>query len=273
MARDLGTATSSASLGLASEAGFPPIDGVDPAVLSFPAFASDEGLRLIPQADDTILTYAVGLDLYIPQPSSTFVSLLQTGDGDGELFLRDNGDGTAGIGISGVYDGAVPFDAWTRLVVTFTQEDGATILRKYVDGALVGTQDLGETTRFGVDPSLGLSFFTDNDGETAAGAVSSVFFSTDIPSATEVAGLLATIPDPDAAGFFADQPSPSAVEIGFENMDLAPRYGSAEVILDGFGFRTPVTIAESAIGFASQLGIVGPDGADIPVLDYSALRV
>ena len=268
MARDLGTA----ALGLASEAGLPAIGGVDPTILSFPAFGAEEALRLVPEtgSDDAILTWAIGLDIYIPQPTTTFVSLLQTGDGDGELFLRDNGDGTAGIGISGVYDGAVPFDAWTRVVATVTQEGGSTILRKYVDGTLVGTQDLGATTRWGIDPATGLKLFNDNDGETAAGAVSSVFFSTDVPSEAEVAGLLATIPAPDAAGFFADQPSAGAVEIDFANEDVAPRYGSADVILDGFGFRTPVVINESAIALASQFGIEGPGGADVPVLDYDA---
>ena len=181
MARQLGTAT----LGLASETGFPLIDGVDTGVLSFPAFAADEALRIVPNtgSDDPVLTWAIGMDVYIPQPASTFVGLLQTGDGDAELFLRDNGDGTAGIGISGVYDGAVAFDAWVRIVVTFTQNaDGNTILNKYVDGALVGTQDLGITDRFAVDPARGISLFNDNDGETAPGAVASVFFSREVPT-------------------------------------------------------------------------------------------
>ncbi|MEL7471564.1 MAG: glycerophosphodiester phosphodiesterase family protein, partial [Pseudomonadota bacterium] len=268
MARDLGTAT----LGLASETGFPLIGGVDTGVLSFPAFAPDEGPRIVPQtaADEAALTWALGMDIYIPQPSGTFVSLVQTGDGDGELFLRDNGDGTAGIGIDGVYDGAVAFDAWTRIVVIFTQEGGVTVLRKFVDGVLVGTQDLGATDRFGVDPVRGLSLFNDNDGETAAGAVASVFYSTDVPSAAEVAGLLGLIPTPNAGGFFLEQPSQAAIEINFDDMDIAPRYGAADVFLDGFGFQTPLVINESAIALASQFGIAGPDGADIPVLDYAA---
>ena len=72
MARQLGTA----ALGLASETGFPLIDGVDTSVLQFPAFAAGEALRLVPDAPsaDPIQSWAIGLDVYIPQPTETFVS-------------------------------------------------------------------------------------------------------------------------------------------------------------------------------------------------------
>ncbi len=268
MARQLGTA----ALGLASETGVPPIGGVDASVLQFPAFSAGEALRIAPQtgSSEPIQTWALGLDVYIPQPSGTFASLLQTGDGDGDLFLRDNGDGTAGIGIGGVYSGSIAFDAWTRIVVTVTQDGANTILSTYVDGAPVGTQDLGATTRWSIDPATGLKLFNDNDGETAAGAVSSVFFTTEVPSPTEIAGILATVPTPNAGGFFPAQPSPTAVEINFTNDDVTPRYGTGDVFLDGFGFRSPAVINDSAIALASQFAIAGPGGADIPVLDYAA---
>ncbi|MEO0764144.1 MAG: hypothetical protein AAFZ09_20460, partial [Pseudomonadota bacterium] len=105
---------------------------------------------------------------------------------------------------------------------------------------------------------------------TTAGFVSSVFFTTDVPTPPEVAGLLATIPTPDPAGFFAVQPTGGAVELDFENEDVTPRYGSADVFLDGFGFRSVNVIDDSAVGFATQLGVEGPDADDIPVLDYAA---
>ena len=268
MARDL----NGAELALASETTFPLIDGTDTSLLSFPAFGANEGLRIVPQgrSTDAALNWALAMDVYTPQPVTTFTALVQTDDGDAELFLRDNGDGTAGIGISGVYDGAVPFDAWTRIVVTFTQEGANTILRKFIDGALVGTQDLGATTRFGIDPATGLTLFNDNDGENAAGAVSSVFLTTEVGTPDEVASLVASIPTPTAFGILPAAPSPAAIEIRFDNEDLQPAYGSAEVFLDGFGFQTPVVLNESRLGFASQLGIVGPDGDDINVLEYDA---
>ena len=267
MARDLNGAT----LGTADEVGVPRIDGDDTSLLRFSPFAPDEALRLVPgtASPEPISTWALGLDVYIEQPSETFVSLFQTGGGDGDLFLRDNGDGTAGIGVSGVYDGAVAFDAWNRIVATVTEESGNTVLRTYVNGEPVGTQDLGVTDRWDIDPALGLKLFNDDSGETAVGAVSSVFFSTDVPSPAEVAGLLATVPTADPTGFFPVQPSQSALEINFDNQDVQPRYGDAEVVLDGLGFQTPAAIGDSTIAFATQLGIDGPGGADIAVLDYA----
>ena len=85
-----------------------------------------------------------------------------------------------------------------------------------------------------------------------------------------MAGILATIPTPNAGGFFFAQPSAGTIEITFDGEDIAPLYGDAQVSLDGFGFQTPEVINDSAIALASQFGIEGPDGADIPVLDYAA---
>ena len=268
MARDLGTV----DLALASELGLPLIGGIDTEVLQFPAFNSDEAIRIIPDqnTDGPIRSWVVGLDLYLPQPTGTFISLLQTGDGDGDLFLRDNGDGTAGIGIGGVYDGNIAFDTWTRIVVSVTQTDGDTILNKFVDGMLVGTQNLGVTTRYDIDPAEGLRFFTDNDGETSVGAIASLILSSDVPTTPELEALLSTIPTPDAGGFFPEAPSSGAIEVNFDNSDVAPRYGAAAVIVEGFGFRTPVSLNESAFGFASQFGVLLPGDLDAPVLDYDA---
>ena len=52
-----------------------------------------------------------------------------------------------------------------------------------------------------------------------------------------------------------------------ETVDL--RYGAASVALEGSDYQTPVTVGDSTIARASQLGIAAP-GADIPVLNYSA---
>ncbi|TCO70060.1 metallophosphoesterase [Rhodovulum euryhalinum] len=262
MTRDLGDVF----LGKASAFGVPAIGGIDTDVLALPAFGVDRALTLkVGAATD----WAIGFDLYVPQPAGSYVSLLQTGTGDGELFLRDNGDGTAGLGISSVYEGAVPFDTWVRLVATFTVEGGETILRKFVNGALVGEQNLGATDRWAV-PEVGLRLFTDNDGETAPVFVSSIFFTDEVPSAPEVAAILGAYASPDAAGFFPVQPSEGAVQVDFANEDVVPTYGTAEVILDGAGFRTPVVFGDSTVALASQIGIEGPGGADIPVLAFPA---
>lgn len=270
MARQLGSAT----IGLGNEVGVPPIGGTDPTVLSLPALASDEALILRPLASggSALETWALGLDIFVPQTTAPFVSLLQTGLGDGELFLRNNGDGTAGVGISGVYDGAFAFDQWNRLIVTVTTEGSATILRKYLNGMQIGTaQNLGVTDRWDITEA-GLKLFNDDSGETAPATVSGVFFSPIVPPPADVAALVASIAQPNAAGFFPASPVSGAFELDFANEDVAPRYGDAEVILEGFGFRTPVTLNDSAIGFATQFGIPGPGGEDVPVLDYADYR-
>jgi hypothetical protein len=268
MARNLGAAT----IGLGSEVGVPAIGGFDPTVLSLPSLAPDESLILRPSDRDgaAIENWALGLDIYVPQPSTTFVSLLQTGGGDGDLFLRDNGDGTAGVGVAGVYDGAFAFDQWNRLIVTFTTEGGVTILRKYLNGAQIGgAQNLGATDRWDIDTVAGLKLFADDSAETAPVTLSGVFFSPFVPPPADVAGLVASIALPNAFGFFPGAPVPGAIELDFANEDVAPRYGAAEVILEGFDFRTPVQINDSAIAFATQFGIAGPGGEDVPVLDYA----
>lgn len=267
MARQIGTGI----IGAASEAGLPPIGGVDAAVLALPALGAGEALILRPLGLGAapLGTWALGLDLYIPTPAAPFASLVQLGGGDAELFLKDNGDGTASVGVAGVYDGALAFDQWSRLIVTITEEAGRTVLRKYADGAQIGgAQDLGVTGRWDIDPVEGLKLLADDDGETAPAALSAVFFSPFVPTPPEVAGLAASIPSPDAGGFFPGAPAPGAVELGFANEDLTLRYGAAEVILEGFGFRTPVALNDSAIGFATQFGGEGPGGADAPVLAY-----
>lgn len=267
--------TGPAALGRASDFGAPAIGGVDADVLAFDAFTRDQALRIVPASRPgagAIQEWAVAFDVFIPQPAGRFVALLQTGatTSDADLFLRDNGDGTAGIGISSVYQGAVPFGAWARIAATFTVENGQTVLRKYVNGELAGEQTLGASTRWAIDPAQGLALFTDEDGETAPGLVSSVFFTTEVPSADQVAAILAAAPTPDAAGFFPAAPSEGAVEIGFANADVQPRYGSAAVIVEGGDFRTPVAQGDSQLAYASQFGIAGPGGVDVPVLKHPA---
>jgi hypothetical protein len=269
MARDVGAAV----IGRASEAGLPPIGGVDPTVLALPALGVGEALTLRPLAASgaPIENWALGLDIYVASPAAAFTSLIQTGDGDGDLFLRDNGDGTAAVGVLGVYDGALAYDQWNRLIVTFTEEAGRTVLRKYLNGAQVGgAQDLDATSRWDVEPARGLKLLADDDGDTGAAALSAVFLSPLVPTPAEVAGLAASIPRPNAAGFFPAAPVTGAIEIDFAGEDLAPRYGEADVILEGFGFRTPVTLNDSVFGFATQFGGEGPGGVDAPVLAYPA---
>lgn len=256
------------AFGLATEFGLPAIDGNNVAVLSVDALDADEAVTIRPVAAAPITDWALAMDVYIPTPASSYVALFQTGGGDADLFLKAQG-GSAAIGTQGVYSGAVPFDQWVRLAVTVTTEDGVTILRKFVNGELAGTQNLGATSRWTIDPAQGLKLFADDDGETSGVHVASLFFMPNPPEAPVVAALMASTPTASADGFFAVAPSDSAIEIGFAGGALDLRYGEAAVILEGADYRTPVSFGDSQIARASQFGITLP-GADVPVLHHSA---
>jgi len=257
------------ALGTTAEFGIADIGGIGASVLSFDALTADQSVTLLPETGEAITDWALAMDVYIPSAAAgTYTGLLQTGSGDADLFLRTEGDG-AGIGTLGVYEGAVPYDTWVRLAVTVTVEDGNTMLRKFVDGVLVGTQDLGATDRWSIDPDLGLRLFTDNDGETSPGYVSSIFFMANPPDADAVAAALASVPTATAGGFFPVAPGPDAVEVSFEDQTVTTRYGDAAVILEGSDYRTPVAFGDSEIARTGQFGIEEP-GGDMAVLHYSA---
>ncbi|MCA0941806.1 hypothetical protein LCM08_24990 [Salipiger pacificus] len=255
------------AFGTTEEFGIAGIDGDITPVLSFDKLASNESVTLLPDTDEPITEWVLGMDIYIPSQSGTYTGLLQTGGGDADLFLKKSG-ATAALGISSVYQGSVAYDTWVRLVVSVTIEDGNTILRKFVDGELVGTQNLGVTDRWAIDPDIGLRLFTDDGNETSAGYISSLFFMADPPSAEEVAALVAANPDPSVDGFFAQSPAEGSIEVRFDETDLSPTYGDATAILQGSGYHTVTEFGDSQIGYAAQFGIAAP-GADTLVLRYS----
>ncbi|WP_226580913.1 hypothetical protein [Acuticoccus sediminis] len=256
-------------LGTTSELSVPGINGDVADILKADALPADQSLRIRP-SEGTVSTWVLGIDLYVPATSASYIGLAQAGadSADGDLFLHDNGAGALGVGISGQYDGAVEFDTWTRIVVAVTEVDGETVLEKYVDGEHVGTQSIGTSDRFDISPALGLTLFTDNDGETAPLSVSGVFFSSDL---SDLDALLAAGATADAEGFLTEAPSESAVEIDFAGADVAPRYGDAAVDLEGLTAEgEPVAIGDSVIGLASELGLPMPGGEDIAVLAFDS---
>lgn len=255
------------SLGTTEDFGLPAIGGVAAGVLAFDKLSPAQSVWLKPAADAALTQWVLALDLYVPQPEGAYTALLQTGTGDADLFLRDRGDGTAAIGTQGVYDGVVAYDAWNRIVVSVALEEGETVMRKFVNGALVGTQALGETDRWAIDPAAGLKLFTDDDGETGAGYVASVLLLSDPPEADVVAAIVASAPEASAAGFFPVSPAGGALEVSFAGETVALRYGAGAVALEGSDYGTIAELGESRIGTAAQFGIVAP-GADRPVLSY-----
>lgn len=117
------------------------------------------------------------------------------------------------------------------------------------------------------DAQEGLRLFTDDDGETSPGYVSSLFFLQGPPAAADLAAMAALAGGPSAAGFFPASPAPGAIEVDFADAAVNLRYGEATVRLEGSDTApAPVVQGDSVIGLASQLGIERPGGADIPVL-------
>jgi len=154
------------------------ISGGAAVVMSFPAADSSQGYimthGIAPNGGGGYVNqYTLIMDIMYPTASSgTWRSLFQTqtlNGNDGDLFLNDGN----GIGISGNYSGTIQADTWHRVAFVFDCSLPSNQLKKYIDGALVGTQNLDSLDgRWAMDPTALL--FTDNDGETAAGFVNSI---------------------------------------------------------------------------------------------------
>ena len=104
-----GTTSSVVTLGTVSSFGLPALPGGDSGVMSFPAFASDQGLLLDPASSangggNYINQYTLVFDILVPDVSASWFSFYNTNptnSNDADAFIRPS---DAGIGISGVYD-------------------------------------------------------------------------------------------------------------------------------------------------------------------------
>ena len=182
------------------------IGGSTANVMGFPACAIDQGYvmthGIAPNGGvDYVNQYTLIMDIMFPAASDKkWRSFLQTNTGnsnDGDLFVNpDNG-----IGIDGNYSGTISADTWHRVAFVFDLTLSSSRLKKYIDGFLVGEQNLdGVDGRWALDPIALL--FADNDGDTAAGFVNSIQIH-DVPLTTAnifalgkptAAGIPATIP-------------------------------------------------------------------------------
>jgi len=207
--------------------------GGDQGVLRFNALAAGETVLVTPGLGlaGTIGSWTLGYDLLVPAGQGSWTSFLQTtlaNGNDGELFLRAGAGGVGGIGISGVYEGSFQYGAWQRVVFTAEQAGSGTTLRKYIDGALVGTQAL-TGTRWQLDADDGFLILSDNDGDVSQGFLSSFLFA---PSALTGAGV-AALGGADADGFFAAAPVPGASQFDFAAGTYAATYGPATLAAPG----------------------------------------
>ena len=154
------TTSSVVSFGTASSYGIPAMPGGDATVMRFPAFAPNQGIaidELGPGGSGggiTINQYTLAWDVLFPTLAGrNYTALYQTTDpfntGDADIFIRGGNAVAAeqgGIGIGGQYitGGGITGNAWHRIVVTLdlAAVDPAPMMKKFVDGALVGTQIL-----------------------------------------------------------------------------------------------------------------------------------
>lgn len=194
-------------------------------VMSFPAFAQNQGLQLAPNVGPNggatpayINRFTMGFDVFLT--GDNWFSFFQTNNAntnDGDFFRQPTASG-AGIGISGTYEGSLPSNQWRRVVFSFDLSEGAVpTLKKYINGALVGTQALGAAgseyegrwalyANSGSDPQNIAYILADNDGDTTPGYISSFYFADFVLTDAQVAAF----GGPTVAGF-VPVPEPGAV--------------------------------------------------------------
>lgn len=173
--------------GTCTSFGIPLLSGGDSGVMKLPKLDQFMGLKMFTNASANgggvyVNQYSLIVDqLYPTSSSSTWRSFLNTNEcntNDQDLAINPSN----GIGISGVYEGAILADTWHRVILSVDlAAAGGPELRKYIDGVLVGVQILGE----GVDArwsiytaadGLPALLFSDNDGDSNLGYFSAVQF-------------------------------------------------------------------------------------------------
>jgi predicted phosphodiesterase len=170
------------------------IGGQPATVMSFPATTATQGYRMThgiaPNGGGGFVNqYTLIMDVMFPAASSGgYRALLQTSENnanDGDIFVNP----ANGIGISGIYHGVLGPDTWHRVALVVDLTFPTQRLRKFIDGILVGTQDLsdGVDGRWSLNPTALL--FTDEDGETAAGFVNSIQIRSEAMLTSDVAAL------------------------------------------------------------------------------------
>ena len=205
------------------------IGGQTARVMNFPATTPAQGYimthGIAPNGGGgSVNQYTLIMDIMFPAASDgTYRSLFQTSPGnsdDGEFFVNPGN----GIGISGAYDGHLPADTWHRVAFVVDLTLATQRLRKFIDGVLVGAQDLdGVDGRWSLNPTALL--FTDNDNETHSGFVSSI----QIHDAALPDGTIAALGGASAAGI-PTPASPSTLHVVSPNGGESFQAGTSRTI-------------------------------------------
>jgi hypothetical protein len=190
------------TLGTTQSFGLPNIGGEVADVLRVPAYQPEHGIEMFtnlnPWGESVSNTayngYTLIFDLLKPQASfGSWTPLFQTGFGSGndtELYISPTGT----LGIDGTYHGQLEADTWYRIVVVVDISAVTTsVMAKYVNGALVGTNDAGTVDgRFSLESNyvLGHALLLTGDGGGTSGLYASSVQLRDSPrTACEVASL------------------------------------------------------------------------------------
>lgn len=183
-------ATAVTSFGSSDDFGIHGIGGQPVQAMSFSASGAFSGYRIRAGGTASAVStagrlnqYTLVMDLYYPASSSGWRSLFQTdqaNSNDGDFFINPS----AGIGISGQYDGAFSLDEWHRIAIAvdLTGPGVSPTASVYIDGSKVGRRGLAEgadgrwsfpvrSQALAKDYAL---LFADENGDVAPGFVSSV---------------------------------------------------------------------------------------------------
>ncbi|CAA0100461.1 Uncharacterised protein [Starkeya nomas] len=212
--------------------------GEGASVTQLPGFDLAQGLRVqptqLPPGQTSLDSYTLVFDLLIPEETASgFTSLFQTDTAnasDAEFFLRNNSDGTAGLGISGVYEGAMSYDEWHRVAITVDKTDAGYVLSKYVDGVKVGVQTIDDS-RFSIDLSKGVLLFSDNDREVSPLYVSSFLVTDKVYTDDEISALGGA----KAGGIVDTAPSPFSTQIDFGASGMPDTFGHSTASAGALG--------------------------------------
>ncbi|WP_374653555.1 hypothetical protein [Dongia sp.] len=253
------------TIGTPAELGIPAVPGGDETVALIDAMPPAQKIVLNPNlglpAGYKVPEYSVVFDILIPANHNGYTSLFQlnvSNTDDGDFFVKDLGNGTGGVGISGNYTGSFAYGQWQRVAVTFTDNgDGTLTLSKYIEGVKVGTQSV-DAARFSLDAGTGLLLFTDEDGETSDVYVNSVLVTDKLFTDAEIA----TLGTAKAGGILDAAPTPASVQFDFDNETLAPSFGVASLTV-GEGGATGNFIVKGTV-FArdtAEAGLPAPEGS------------
>ena len=172
------------TFGNATSFNLPLAMGKEMQVMSFPACTKDQGYQLKPnfdpngpygESDGFVSNYTLVMDVLFPAASmNRWHALVQTdvtNQSDSELFI----DRRNGIGINSNYRGTIQPNTWHRIIWSVRAASKEGQAQRYIDGqaiGAIGTTGSGLNDRWSLVSDLLL--FTDENGETASGYVSSI---------------------------------------------------------------------------------------------------